>query len=118
MNDSELNAQIAERVMGWKITDKRPIDINNWRDYPDIWYSLPDGSLENILSSPYYANDIAAAWQVWEHLKGSDFWGEFLDAITPDGYYEGMYDLSPRVICLAALEAVGQVDQLNQIMLE
>ncbi len=63
----------------------------------------------------FYSTDIAAAWEVWEHMKADlDRWLKFVralpsctDGVHPHGpLVPDIWQLSPKVICLAALKTV------------
>jgi Phage ABA sandwich domain len=86
MSDRELDALVAERVMGiLKFT------LENHEPYP--WGASP----ESDATIPHYSTDIAAAWAVVERIRG----------------FSRLYDFAayaqstPRAICVAALKAVG-----------
>lgn len=68
----KLDALVAERVMGWHVTDKRPPSPQNWAAYPDVWFETPSGDLMNAAQVPYYSTDIPAAWQVFEKIARPD----------------------------------------------
>lgn len=109
MTDNELNALVAERVMGVRVD---PDDCG-----------CTDCILGETLNSrivPDYCNDIAAAWGVLEYLctqrslwytiEGGDRDGHEV-AIEGAGHGEcwcvKRISKLPRAICLAALAAVG-----------
>jgi len=113
MTDRELDAKVAEEVMGIKRIEHKSggYDWVYWKrieasDAPVGWY-------DQHYPIPFYSTDIAAAWEVWEHMKADpDRWQRFESAlpsrtdgvhvmVTPD-----LWELNPKVICLAALEAV------------
>ena len=101
----ELDALVAEKVMGWK-------DVNTaWPSYGSPPES-PDGWRE----IPAFSTDIAAAWEVVEKLSGPNvvddfrlaYWGgcwraEFQSMIFQ--YCEA--PTAPQAICLAALRVLG-----------
>lgn len=99
----ELDALIAEEVMGWRI-------------FPDG----PNGEMHTIDANqcecheydiPHYSTDIAAAWKVVEKLSqiGSvfkdenPFWG---CALASGEIIQGVS--APHAICLASLKAVEE----------
>jgi hypothetical protein len=111
MSNRAKDAEVAERVMGWRRIE--------WEGG-----TTPMGrSSKNVLSLvleevPHYSTDIAAAWQVVEHLftrglrlslnafGGDPWWAEFAD----EGYEHGAQapaDTAPLAICRAALAAVA-----------
>ena len=110
MTDQELDALVAEKVMGW---ERRG---GAW--VPEKWddpSSLPPGV---ITTQPHFyfwkpSTDIAAAWMVVEKMN-CDFrfdWnhGEGVYCASfGTNKYVGCDNKSPaRAICLAALKAVG-----------
>lgn len=105
----ELDALIAEKVMGWKL-DYEFADyvgaptVPSLRDQYDEWGMLPELS-----------TDISAAWQVVEKMsKAWDFAVNRIDGLNsvsfkPDtgGKWITEYGLTAsEAICLAALKAV------------
>jgi hypothetical protein len=56
----ELDALVAEQVMGWKHFPK-PFG------YPGTW-ERPDGSTEYGLLPPHYSTDIKSAWEIVEKM--------------------------------------------------
>ena len=121
LSDRELDALVAEKVMGWKM-------------YKGAWF--PEGFdfevekhkynadwLSNGIHIPHYSADIAAAWQVVEKMKadfsdgsveGFSLWFSSNPVQMP--HWKCMFENSedhvkaeaptaPRAICLAALRA-------------
>lgn len=117
----ELDAVVAEKVMGWK---KTPVDNYPWQMLP------PDATELKVKSCPRYSTDIAAAWQVVERFRrGSEQTGvaacvgiEICDGCEPDttvwiyspmiAHVEVTEQNAPLAICLAALKAIGVDDEL------
>lgn len=106
----ELDALVAERVMGWT---KTIVDNYPWQILP------PDATELKAKSCPHYSTDIAAAWQVVEKLRQDRLYIEIVSEAeyfrcevnhyTPAAYQfktEQHADTAPLAICLAALEAV------------
>ena len=105
----ELDALIAEKVMGWnrRGPGRHVSDYNNW-------WILPDGkSLNPLRFCP--STDISAAWEVVLSLRNR--WGTFTLVAglqwhcydNEDGNYVermGSADTAPLAICRAALKAV------------
>lgn len=77
----ELDAQVHELVMGWRLTDKRPPSPQNWAAYPDVWYENIRGHLLNVTGIPHYSSDKGEVWQVLEHLR---FLGWHITIIMPE----------------------------------
>src|SRR5690606_32042031 len=101
----DLDAAVAERVMGWKRGDPK------YGDMP--WY--PPGTGRYLgggrLNLPKFSTDIAAAWEVVEHLAAPD---ETLTITYAKGTWVvavGSVEVSatsesaPEAICRAALLA-------------
>lgn len=102
----DLDAMIAEKVMGWRRQSEAPQDV--WQRHD-----------ERLAELPKFSTDIAAAWQIVEKLGPDDI---FLTiTLLPDGEYECTAqneigetlmlgksghvkaDSAPLVICRAAL---------------
>jgi hypothetical protein len=134
MQDREIDALVAEHVMGWRWVEHGGFD---WIVPPDV---VPDiaffmwghrihddkpqfsGEFENVL--PHYSTDIAAAWKVVEAMRAAGYSvsiGYYAngcdvgitarnsragwEAVRP--VYGGHADTAPRAICIAALRAKG-----------
>lgn len=114
MTDNELNALIAEKVMGWSDVSSNEVAI---------FGRPPRGHWQHqfmTIDIPDYCNDIAAAWQVVEKhphyisLIRSNDNGRFGFKETPTWKcrfyapekFEAEADTATRAICLAALEAI------------
>jgi hypothetical protein len=121
----ELDALVAERVMGWKRTNRRPCYPEAWANYPQEWFLTPDGSVENVTNLPRYSADITVAWEVMEKLRGlfdeDYFWHiATLRHGRVSAYFAEEYppatgkrivgrseaDTAPEAICKAALLSV------------
>ena len=96
----ELDALVAEKVMGYKVRDEEH-------------YEVPP--LRAIYWIPKYSTDIAAAWMVVEKLKGLEpelswsdedhCWFVHFQKSRPSICPFGI--TAPHAICLAALKAIG-----------
>ncbi len=117
MKDRELDAAIAEKVMGFKraTAETAPSFAYNIDVLKQTWF-LSEHEPGKCFSVPEpYSTDIAAAWQVvmspkfpsWA-MKHDNESKLFTVQIEHDGnrYFE-QADTAPRAICLAALKAVG-----------
>lgn len=111
MKDRELDALVAEKVMGWELIGIAPSGGRVVHS-PRLW--------EKEL--PHYSSDIAAAWQVVEKME-KDGWESGCE--TSKGIRRAWFawdrrkrfspklpkfaeaEAIPRAICLAALKAVG-----------
>lgn len=129
MNPSrELDALIAEKVMGCKVKPgeidiKCGCEITKHNDY----------DYEGAAHTPNFSTDIGAAWQVVEKLNQRDpsistgefelkFWGDKWDAKCSDSIrvyddesgipsykvkeFVGTADTAPHAVCLAALKVI------------
>jgi len=117
----ELDALVAEKVMGWK----------DCKVHPDPKFAaaglcglkpnrLPNPIEWGIAPVPHHSTDIKAAWEVVEKLKGKElshltltYWPvpdewSCEDAQNEDNPKIGaVAKTAPHAICLAALKAVG-----------
>ena len=111
----ELDALIAERVMGWELDDL-PEGV--------VWEgnSETGGGVTARTAVPRYSTDIAAAWEVVEKIRGAGFtfslWDNANQYAAPwDCRFTHRDDVgqkgiaiegtAPHAICLAALRAKG-----------
>ena len=114
----DLDAEVAERVMGWKhYQSQRGLKLTFFLS-PEIYathyiqsQSLVEVSSGNEENAPRYSESIEAAMQVVEKLgdvtmvKGHGLWfAEFCKADKPTG--NGRSVSLPEAICRAALSAV------------
>ena len=108
----ELDALVAERVMGWT----RVV-----RARETLWQSPKAGTWPIVASRlPHYSTDIAAAWQVVERMRADGWVCEVFgsDTANAEGYSVTLWrpDTSgssvtqnataPLAICRAALAAI------------
>jgi hypothetical protein len=115
----ELDALVAERVMGWQWND---YTVNYGNDDYRTVRGLFDvkGSFDSHDRFPEYSTDIAAAWRVVEKLKPD--WAIRIE-VRPSGVYCDIISLTerrvekvtessvPLAICRAALRAVTGAGQ-------
>ena len=105
-----IDADVAERVMGWKIVERGLSGRNHL-------IGSPPGSLKERVV-PFYSTDVGAAWKVIERLMQdarhvsvhADHEGSACVVTLADGRdVDGHDDLgSPALaICLAALAVLG-----------
>lgn len=110
----ELDALVAERVMGWMSVGLRArygMLAADWRGHDPLSRVGP----EFECAVPHYSTDIAAAWQVVEKVQASGHrvclyrqWNGqyhcvFGTAFAPNFPGERHADTAPLAICLAAL---------------
>ena len=120
MNDRELDALVAEKVMGWERCPKEDCD---GCDCPVFFYGRPLN--EWCVNDPEHrlpwmpSTDIATAWQAVEKMKARP--GHFSFRLEQSGTayhlpewaatfnneFIGISAHAPSAICLAALKAVG-----------
>lgn len=111
MNPSrELDALVAEKVMGWKWEDDRLTIEGHYKDENGEYHS-----------SFFPSTDIAAAWEVVEKfdryeivktelpLPTGEVWKPHvvLSHWKKDSFGTAFGDTVPHAICLAALKAIG-----------
>lgn len=104
MTDRKLDALVAEKVMGMKFYEARPM-------FASDLYTDERGVIVDL---PFYSTNIAAAWGVVEKLRDiaypfsmdCDHKGRwFVHGANEDCL--GFDYSAPRAICLAALKAIG-----------
>lgn len=123
----ELDALVAEKVMGYEVFRSDHAEYVQGRDWADPGEPLyyPDGIERQAATVPEYSTDIAAAWPIAQKLglalvpqsDGDGFrWlatdvhaVNYSNVITvePKDGTEYSADTAPHAICLAALRAVG-----------
>jgi len=90
----EMDALVAERVMGWQLSEYRIVrpDGSSF-DAPirEMW----DDPLYSRYSLPPYSTDIAAAWQVVEHMRTIEFDIDLL--LMPDSQDRCCLEHSARI---------------------
>jgi hypothetical protein len=106
----ELDALVAEKVMGWKVRpDRYPVDATG----------------QSQFRVPEYSTDIAAAWRVVEQMRQVGWFVQIHDHTTswevalgrPEWVTSDLYQArvmpsassvtAPHAICLAALAALA-----------
>ncbi len=105
MSDRELDALVAEKVMGY--TNVRPLG-----DEHGTLIAHSPGACCDGHGVPQFSTDIAAAWHVVEKMRerrihlelGSRIDGSWLVSF---GNLRAFDNSAPRAVCLAALKAVG-----------
>ena len=116
---AELDAMVAEKVMGWTWHIVRIHASTNtmtaWvRPGHHVPKTIDPG---NNWNAPLpYSTDIAAAWEVVEKMYKDHKLGMWMDVTVPEsgidayfGDFKGAADTAPLAICLAALKAVGAI---------
>lgn len=115
----DLDCQVAEKVMGWKIKGKD----SDWR-----WWGIPPGwTGPESVQIPHYSTTIAASWEVVQKILSIEkekktYLPVFLVQVASDGcsavLQVGMgcqkvienASTVPLAICRAALKAVENVN--------
>lgn len=101
----ELDALVAEKVMGWTGIENDNLDGTDW------YAGSPPGS-EGHAEVPAFSTDISAAWEVVEEVNRKNVYGFRLHN-PGNGVWEASWNVlaegmsAPLAICLAALKAVG-----------
>lgn len=119
----DLDALIAEKAMGWTkrvSADHTQSSIRAFRSFGVIYAWRDKNRREMGLDVPLYSTDIAAAWEVVEHLRSQGIavtistMGPRVNTSAHITYADGRRserlhwgNSGPHAICLAALEAVG-----------
>jgi len=109
MTDTQLDALVAEHVMGW---------TKYLEDYPDgepgETYDSWDDDKKRLSVLPNYSTSMAAAWEVVEKQFSKtaftfDHCENYVKLVVAweGDLIEIESDTAPRAICLAALKAVG-----------
>ena len=134
MNNKEINALVADKVMGLPDVRKHPQWDDASKNYQYFIYGEPftayisdgyHGSYTDYHNVPNYCDDIAAAWVVLDKIggyifktdQGNYFCGtEVIDENYPDEWWFGsepyilgkdVFKTAPMAICLAALKSKG-----------
>lgn len=112
MTNREIDALVAEKVMGWQ---KEPMHLADDEGNSLVRWFGPNRQLHLGLL-PEFSTDIAVAWLVVEKMRDHCFTltRERICSDRPiDGYYAvigatGQWaETAPRAICLAVLKAKG-----------
>lgn len=121
---SELDAFIAEKVMGLKPLDLPLFSVKD--DFDKIVISHVVSEWFDLKTPKHYSTDIAAAWEVVEKLRAEEFFFIVSNSEISTGLIKigenkifasfgkkhrkvetTVGETSPHAICLAALKAVG-----------
>jgi hypothetical protein len=106
----ELDALVAEKVMGW--TSVRTGKKYDASDFDDL-YGQPPGGADWRYPVPRYSEDIAAAWGVVQKIGlfvGPFVAGEWWASLSIDDYLNSRCSkgaTGPLAICRAALSAMA-----------
>lgn len=120
MTDRELDALVAEKVMGWVKSSDEHGDIYSEQSVSYVMHyrtDVPHGMRNDSTTAelPFFSSQIAAAWTVVDHMRYNGSLLELEEEKT--GWWArfsgGEKDLllnqqtAPMAICLAALKAAG-----------
>ena len=127
----ELDALVAEKVMGWTWGEYSPPVEGPSKILrpPESWAPSPDRAPGSEVSCPgwhfrvpQYSTDIAAAWEVVEKMVPIKYgfnlaiesppgpWGDWEVHFYNGGTHLAFADTAPLAICRAALLAVMEVE--------
>ncbi len=114
----ELDALVAEKVMGWK--SRKSVGLAT-HEGDNLWIR-PDNCAAGLR---VYSTDISAAWEVVEKIKSiikrnfffellytpeRPHWYAVFSSTKPERRYSADGRTAPHAICLAALKAFGAID--------
>ena len=116
----ELDALVAEKVMGWVQVRKQSIANAFGQHVMDDYVGQPSIGVTQPVLVPRYSSMIQEAWKVADHLRTRSQFVAVLSGMGPQGvqpwickinrdggFLEERADTAPVAICLAALKAVG-----------
>ena len=116
----ELDALVAEKVMGWVVVRKQSIANAMGQHVMDDYVGQPSIGVTQPVLVPRYSLMIQEAWKVADHLRNRSQFVAVLSGMGPQGvqpwickinrdggFLEERADTAPVAICLAALKAVG-----------
>lgn len=116
----ELDAQVAERVMGWTQVSKQPIANAYGQHVMDDFVGLPEGGAAQPVLVPRYSTLIQEAWKVADKLRGEAQFVAVISGKGPQGaqpwickvnrdgsFLEERAETASLAICLAALRKPG-----------
>jgi hypothetical protein len=116
----ELDALVAEKVMGWVEVRKQSIANAFGQHVMDDYVGQPSIGVTQPVLVPRYSSMIQEAWKVADHLRTRSQFVAVLSGMGPQGvqpwickinrdggFLEERADTAPVAICLAALKAVG-----------
>ena len=116
----ELDALVAEKVMGWVEVSKQPIANAFGQKVIDDYVGKPNFATPQPVIVPRYSTMIQEAWKVADKLRGEVQFLAVISGKGPQGtqpwickinregsFIEERADTAPLAICLAALKGVG-----------
>ena len=119
-NGRELDALVAEKVMGWLEVAKKPIANAFGQAVMEDYVGKPTASAAQPMLVPRFSTMIQEAWKVADKLRGEVQFLAVISGKGPQGtqpwickinregaFLEERADTAPLAICLAALKGVG-----------
>ncbi|HUR38493.1 MAG TPA: hypothetical protein VM222_03325 [Planctomycetota bacterium] len=116
----DLDALVAEKVMGWIEVRKQSIANAFGQHVMDDYVGQPSIGVTQPVLVPRYSSMIQEAWKVADHLRNRSQFVAVISGMGPQGvqpwickinrdggFLEERADTAPVAICLAALKAVG-----------
>ncbi|HZE98091.1 MAG TPA: hypothetical protein VE981_13760 [Planctomycetota bacterium] len=116
----ELDALVAEKVMGWLSVHKQSIANAMGQHVMDDYVGLPTSTSTIPQLVPRYSTMIQEAWKVADELRGRSQFVAVISGLGPQGvqpwickinrdggFIEERADVPAVAICLAALKSVG-----------
>jgi hypothetical protein len=116
----ELDALVAEKVMGWVEVRKQSIANAMGQHVMDDYVGQPSIGVTQPVLVPRYSLMIQEAWKVADHLRSRSQFVAVISGMGPQGvqpwickinrdggFLEERADTAAVAICLAALKAVG-----------
>ncbi len=119
-NGRDLDALVAEKVMGWIGIEKKPIANAFGQTVLEDYVGQPSIGATQPVLVPRYSTMIQEAWKVADKLRGEVQFVAVISGKGPQGaqpwickinregsFLEERADTAPLAICLAALKGVG-----------
>jgi hypothetical protein len=116
----ELDALVAEKVLGWIEVRKQSIANAFGQHVMDDYVGQPSIGVTQPVLVPRYSSMIQEAWKVADHLRSRSQFVAVISGTGPQGvqpwickinrdggFLEERADTAAVAICLAALKAVG-----------
>lgn len=115
----ELDALVAEKVMGWLEVGKKSIANAMGQHVMDDFVGLPQAGAPQPVLVPRYSTMIQEAWKVADRLRGGSQFVAVISGKGPQGvqpwickvnregsFLEERAETAPHAICLAALKGI------------
>jgi hypothetical protein len=116
----ELDALVAEKVMGWIDVKKHPIANAFGQAVMEDYVGKPASTAPQPVLVPRYSTMIQEAWKVADKLRGDAQFVAVISGKGPQGvqpwickvnregsFLEERADTAPHAICLAALKGIA-----------